>query len=427
MSPRDVVGLCGRTAVLSCGVLVLVSCWQPGARLTSDDLFTHADRAAGRFDDEFMSIERRQREVSTKLKRVRAFLASKGYDGLLLTRENMFGWITAGGENFIVHATEQSTAKVLVTSENVVGVTTNIEANRLAEEVVNGLGFAVRDFKYYEPEGGSAIIAEYCSDLTKVVTDAFHPGEMQSLATKDLLDLLYPLTPQEIRKYRWLGRKCSEVIEHVAEFVRPGMTENDVQYLIARELWYWDIFPTVNLASVDQRVRSYKHPFPAGAKLEKFVNLNVCARRWGIVVSMSRLIHFGEPDAELDRVFRVGGRVMAAMLHVTRPGNTFSQVLKANEESYADGGYPQEWQRHLQGGPILTGERVTLLRNVPDAVIKSGMALAYNPTCNGSKHEDTFIVMDDGYEILTPCIEWPKRSFVVDGKEYEVPDLKIIK
>jgi len=35
--------------------------------------------------------------------------------------------------------------------------------------------------------------------------------------------------------------------------------------------------------------------------------------------------------------------------------------------------------------------------------------------------------MDDGYEILTPCIEWPKRSFVVDGKEYEVPDLKIIK
>ena len=54
------------------------------------------------------------------------------------------------------------------------------------------------------------------------------------------------------------------------------------------------------------------------------------------------------------------------------------------------------------------------------------MALAYNPTCNGSKHEDTFIVTDEGLEILTPCIDWPTRTYVIDGKEYAVPDLKVV-
>jgi antitoxin VapB len=137
-------------------------------------------------------------------------------------------------------------------------------------------------------------------------------------------------------------------------------------------------------------------------------------------------MHFGPPDEELRKVFEAGGKVMASMLHATRPGHTFRQVLQANEQAYAEAGYADEWQRHLQGGPILTGERITLLRNLPDAAIKSGMALAYNPTCRGSKHEDTFIVTADGIEILTPCLNWPTRTYVIEGKEYTVPDLKIV-
>lgn len=417
---------CLRFLVTASMMLCLSSCWCPQTRLPSDSLFLHPDDAAARFDDFVLDPAARKAEVDEKLARVRSFLAAKGLDGLLLTKETTFSWITGGGEDYIVHSIDEAQVKVLVSKNAVVVITNNIEAPRLAAEVVDGLGFTLEEFRYYEPDEEAALIAKYCPDPTKVATDAANPGGMQALETSDLLALLFPLTSSEVEKYRWLGRKCVEVLEAVADVVRPGMTEYDIQYLLAREMWYWDIFPTVNLASVDERVRTYKHPFPAGAKLDRYANLNVCVRRWGMIISTSRLIHFGPPDEELEKVFEAGGHVMASMLHATRPGNTFRQVLQANEAAYAAGGYPDEWQRHLQGGPILTGERITLLRSLPDAVIKAGMALAYNPTCQGSKHEDTFIVTSDGLEILTPCITWPTRTYTIDGKEYRVPDLKVV-
>lgn len=419
-------GICSLLLVPAVLIFFLSSCWGPQTRLPSDDLFRRPEVAAARFDDFVMEPTARKAEVDEKVQRVRTFLAAKGLDGLLLAKETTFSWITGGGEDFIVHSIDEAQVKVLVSKGAVTLITNNIEARRLVEEVVGGLGFTVEEFKYYEPEAEAALIAKYCPDPEKVVTDATVPGEMLALDTKDLLGLVFPLTSHEEEKYRWLGRKCVEVLEAVAEVVRPGMSEYDIQYLLARELWYWDIFPTVNLASVDQRVLTYKHPFPEGAELERYVNLNICARRWGMIISTSRLMHFGPPDDELAKVFAAGGKVMASMLHATRPGNTFRQVLQANEEAYAAEGYSGEWQRHLQGGPILTGERITLLRNLPDAEIKLGMALAYNPTCQGSKHEDTFLVTEEGLEILTPCISWPTRRYVIDGKEYEVPDLKIV-
>ncbi len=395
--------------------------------LPSDDLFRNPERASSRFGELVIDRAERRVEVEMKLQRVRTFLASKGADGLLLTKETTFSWITGGGEDFIVHASDAAQAKVLVTKDAVVLISNNIEAPRLVAEVVSGLGFEIEQFRYYEDATEEpARIAKYCPDPEKIVTDAVHPGAMQPLETTDFLGLLFPLTPPELKKYRWLGQKCVEILEAVADVVRPGMTEYDVQYLLARECWYWDIFPTVNLASVDDRVRTYKHPFPVGAELRDYLNLNVCVRRWGMVISTSRLLHFGKPDEELLRVYDVGAKVMAAMLHATRPGNTFRQVLQANERAYAEGGYLNEWQKHLQGGPILTAERITLLRKLPDAVIRPGMAMAYNPTCRGSKHEDTFIVGEDGIEILTPCIRWPTRRVEIEGKEYFVPDLKVI-
>ncbi len=412
--------------VMSTLLLLLSSC-NGVPRLPSDDLLHHPRRAGRRFAEPIITSEEQKSEVAEKVRRVRELLARTGKAGLLLTRETTFSWITAGGENFIVHATADAFAKVLITGAKVVLICNNIEAPRLEREVVSGLGFDVEVFKYFEKEEEERRIARYCPDPASVLTDAANPGGHAALASTDLMGLLFPLTESELERYRWLGHKCSEVIETVAEIVRPGMTELDLQYLLAREFWYWDIFPTVNLASVDHRVRTFKHPFPNGATLQKYVNLNVCVRRWGMIISMSRLMHFGEPDEELKRVYKVGAQVMAAMLNATKVGNRFQDVLDANVKAYADGGYPDEWQRHLQGGPILTAERIVLLRHEPEIRFTNGMALAYNPTCNGSKHEDTFLVTDQGIEMLTPCIRWPTKTVRIDGKEYRVPDLKVIR
>ena len=52
------------------------------------------------------------------------------------------------------------------------------------------------------------------------------------------------------------------------------------------------------------------------------------------------------------------------------------------------------------------------------------MVLAWNPTFQGAKFEDTVVVKEDGaLENLTPCIKWPTVE-VTEGKTtYKVPGL----
>jgi antitoxin VapB len=404
--------------------LALISCSR--VRLPSDALFDAPALAKRRFTAVFSETERRD-EILTKLLRIHDFIRQRPLDGVLFTQEGHFSWITGGGTGFLDRSQSEAQSKVLVTPTAVVVIANNIEAPRLRREVVKGLGFRVESYKYFEAvTEEQRIIANYCPDATRIATDASTAGLGVKLSDQDLLDLYYPLTDSEVKKYRWLGRKCSEVIESVADKVRPGMTEFDLQYLVARELWYWDIFPTVNLASVDERAMSLKQPVPKGMALESFVSLSVCARRWGVVVSMSRLLYFGEPSQELLEKFEVSGKVLAAMQSATQVGSTYRDVLDVNEKAYADGGYDDEWQKHVQGGPILTKGRVCHLRDQPDALIANRTVFAFNPTCAGSKHEDTFLLTRKGIEILTPCIRWPKRKHEVGGKVFTVAGLKIV-
>jgi hypothetical protein len=45
------------------------------------------------------------------------------------------------------------------------------------------------------------------------------------------------------------------------------------------------------------------------------------------------------------------------------------------------------------------------------------MAYAWNPTVQGAKSEDTVLVTDDGFEVLTDTGQWP--ATVVDAYDYE--------
>jgi Xaa-Pro dipeptidase len=204
------------------------------------------------------------------------------------------------------------------------------------------------------------------------------------------------------------------------------MTELDVQHLLARELWYWDIFPTVILSAVDERFRIYRHPVVVGASLKRYVALNVCTRRWGLVVSTTRMLHFGEPGEKLAEAWRLGPKVNAAMWAASRPGNTLGEVVEAARKAYREIGFPDEWKLHHQGGPILTLERLFLAQPGDRTKIVPGMVLAWNPTVQGTKFEDTVVVNADGsLENLTPTIRWPSVEVEAGGRRHKVPGLMI--
>ena len=109
--------------------------------------------------------------------------------------------------------------------------------------------------------------------------------------------------------------------------VEPGLSEYDLEALTAANLLRRGILPSVLLFAVDDRIYKYKHAVARGARLKKYGMLNLCSRKWGLAISITRFIHFGELPAELDARFKSAAQVNAALLDATRVGATSAEFF----------------------------------------------------------------------------------------------------
>jgi len=83
--------------------------------------------------------------------------------------------------------------------------------------------------------------------------------------------------------------------------------------------------------------------------------------------------------------------------------------------AYAAAGFPGEWRAHLQGGPVgyLSREFDVVPGTAAAATeITLGAGFAWNPSVQGAKSEDTFLVTATGARSVSNTDSWP--SLVLD-------------
>jgi Xaa-Pro dipeptidase len=95
------------------------------------------------------------------------------------------------------------------------------------------------------------------------------------------------------------------------------------------------------------------------------------------------------------------GRVHAAMVAATRPGQTLGDVIAAAQRAYADAGHPEEWRLHHQGGIIGYRGRERIAVPGDPTRIEAGMAFAWNPSIAGAKAEETILLDGSQPRVLT--------------------------
>jgi antitoxin VapB len=173
------------------------------------------------------------------------------------------------------------------------------------------------------------------------------------------------------------------------------------------------------LVAADDRIMKYRHPIPTDAKVKRAVMVVVCARRWGLVCSATRLVHFGKMPPELVRKHWAAVYVDGAFISNTVMGMPFVEIFRKAQAVYAARGYADEWQLHHQGGPTGYIEREYTVNpsTPPDAKVEAGMAVAWNPSITGTKSEDTIIVTPKGPEIISTSPGWPMLTVTTDGKK----------
>jgi Xaa-Pro dipeptidase len=360
----------------------------------------------------------RATEMVTKIESIRRWLARREMSGVLFSTQANFAWITAGGQNHVSIGDAEGVASVLVTRDAVAVLTSNIERDRLLDEELHGLPVEVLTYEWHSEERERSLVAELC-DPEQAVSDSggagLH-GEGNSLAP-----LRFTLLPAEMDRYRALGADAAEAVEEAGRSARPGDAEAQIAGRVADLCAARGILPLVNLVAADGRIASYRHPIPTQAPLRRTLLVALTGRRGGLHASLTRMVHLGAVDDELESRHDAVVRVDAKTISSSIPGNTLSDVFAQAVAGYDAEGFPGEWELHHQGGLTGYAGREIFGTRYSHHRLAANQACAWNPSITRVKSEDTVLVTGAGPEVITRTDDWPQKQVEINGSLIQRP------
>ena len=361
-------------------------------------------------------------EFAVKQERIRQLLAEKNLDALWLQRVGSFAWATCGGAAYINTASTTGAASLLITPNGRYVITTNIEAKRLENE--EQLGAQGWEFRAASWHAANPAIAELTRGL-RLGSD--FPAPNATDLSNEIARLRVNLTPEEGDRVRALGKLCAEAMDKAIRAVRPGQTEFEIAARLGAETQAHGAQAIVNLIATDERIFAYRHPLPTTKKLDKYAMLVLCGRKWGLICSITRFVHFGKLPDELRHKMEACARIDATFNAATRPGKKLSEVFQHAVSAYAETGFTDEWHLHHQGGAAGYEPREYL--GTPDStdVVAVGQTYAWNPSITGTKSEDTILVGEKNNEVITTIPGWQTIRVTVDGQTIERPTILEVK
>ena len=360
-------------------------------------------------------------EIHSKLDKIRIFMNKNSYKGVLFGAQHNFSWLTAGGDDQIIHGTELGFVCILVTLDAVYLITNNIEMPRVSEEETEHLSAECVEFIWTE-----ATIKACVDDIVKggkLAADHEFSGAVNEKSRLDPLRI--PLTESEVERYRTLAGICAGSMEETMYEIEPGMDEFEIQGVIGGKLLSKGIYPVVLLVGTDERIFNFRHPMPTRKKLDKYCMVVICAQKWGLVLNMTRLVHFGSLNEEIRTKYEALHKVDMAYIAATKPGNRMKDIFTIGKKAYAEVGFNGEELKHFQGGTCGYLAREIGLDPHSEYMIQDGEIFAHNPSIQGTKLEDSILVKGSSFELLTYSSNWPMREIEYQRVVLKRPEILI--
>ena len=361
---------------------------------------------------------RKTDELNLKIERIRTLLEKKELNALLLQRVSSFAWATGGADSHINTASSDGESSLLITPQNKFIITTDVEVPRLeTEEELLNQGWDFKVFPWYEKKDN---LTKFIGN-TKLGTDGLYKEGVD--LSEDIAWLRSQLTESEIERFRILSSLCAQCMRETIDLLKPGMTEHQIAGLLSQAAEKRGVQPVINLVATDERVFSYRHPLPTDKKLQRYGMLVLCGRKWGLICSITRLVHFGTLAEEIRLKSETLAYIDATMMAATRPGNTLATIFKLAQDAYEQAGYPAEWEKLHQGGLAGYEPREITATLATRQPILLNQIYAWNPSITGTKSEDTFLVGKQSNEILTEIPGWPTFDIQIGNELIKRPQI----
>jgi antitoxin VapB len=326
--------------------------------------------------------------------RLRELMERSGVGAMRLRRPANFAWYTGGADSRVDHVAPEGVADLVLTAEHEYVLTSSIEAPRMRGEQTSDLD--VVEYPWYA--GPAAALRELVGDVP-VGADIAGDGAVD--LGRPVAVLRRILDADAVERLRAVGRDASAAMAEAAGSVEQGMTEFEAAANLAAACRARGLAASVLLAAADQRIALHRHPIPVGARIERRAMLVASAERGGLYANLTRIVELEDPDPRLALRGDACEEILRRMREeATRPGRTLAEAFSDCRGFYAEAGFRDEWKRHHQGGLTGYGSREIIATPTTDHVITPGQAFAWNPSVTGSKAEETFLLTEQGTEIV---------------------------
>jgi len=342
-------------------------------------------------------------------------MESSSINYLAISEPVNFLWLT-GGRPYVNMISSSACASILITHDKVYLLSNNIEAHRLKIEELSELPIVVVEYNWWEDTAYNEAL-EQITQGNKVFIDTQLGDKFSRLR--------WQLLPEEQERFIETGNCASKIIEEVAFTIKPGNTEIEIAQMIKKISAKYDFYPWVNLVAADDRAYKYRHPLPTEKPIEKYVLLAISGHKYGLMTSLTRLVHFGNVPEDLRKRHQAVLKVDAAFIEATKPGVKVKDIFEAGKRTYEQVGFPNEWQFHHQGGMAGYNSREFKATMQCKEIVAINQAYAWNPSIAGTKSEDTILITKHGPFIVTKAIQYPVKEVEYENQIILRPDILV--
>jgi len=336
---------------------------------------------------------------------LRELMKQKGLESIVLRRNPNLAWAIAGRAH-VPTTIDAACFDLIITQDSATAITNVVEAPRLiAEELPSEV--IVEAIKWSEGRDPQLPTG------TKVGSD--QPGADRIDLGTEIEIIRASLIESDVVRYKEICSDAAIALGNAMKQVVSSDREIDVAGLITHALWQADLEIVFLGVAGQERVHKFRHPLPTSAVVGNRVSASICAKRKGLIASVTRIVSFEPISDAMAKDYEAIFKVEAAMLDATVVGKPFSDPVNAAIAAYPANGFDgDEWVKHHQGGPTGFLPRDWPANTGSARLIANNQPIAWNPTGKGFKAEDTILATNSGVKILSMDPDWP--SFEVNGR-----------
>lgn len=270
----------------------------------------------------------------------------------------------------------------------------------------------------------AALMAEYGLKVAGTETDCIIYDDFMELKSQLGASELTSITgiietqreikdADEIASICEAGRIASQAFKNLLNWVKPGMTEKEVQIWLDNEMLKLgsekNAFPTISAAGANG---SLPHAIPSDYVIKNgdLLTLDFGACKNGYLSDMTRTFGFGKIEGELRTIYQLVYDAHMMALEAVAPGKVCKDI-DAVARDYLEARYPGRFGHStghgvglfIHEGPRVSTKGTTVLAPGHVITIEPGL---YIPGLGGCRIEDMAIITADGF--IDP-IDAPKQ------------------